>query len=128
MTVGTIAEWSVEVGDEVGAGDVFCEIETDKATVSFECQDDCFIAKILVEPGTEISTGTPVMVTVTDEDDVAAFADFVAPAAAVAAPAAAPAPAPAAAAPAPAPAAASTAAPVAPAPVGGAWYGNKKFA
>lgn len=125
MTAGTIAEWTVGVGDEVAAGDVFCEIETDKATVSFECQDDCFIAKILVEPGTEIKTGTPVMVTVMDADDVAAFADFVAPAAAVAAPAAAPAPAPAAAAPAAAP---TTAAPVASAPVGGAWWGNKKFA
>jgi biotin carboxyl carrier protein len=41
MTAGTIASWSVKEGDEVSAGDVFCEIETDKATVDFECQNDC---------------------------------------------------------------------------------------
>eukprot|EP01047_Picozoa_sp_COSAG01_P020168 COSAG01_NODE_1141_length_11533_cov_588.596152_7_plen_101_part_00 len=40
MTAGTIASWTVEAGTEVGPGDVFCEIETDKATVDFECQDD----------------------------------------------------------------------------------------
>ena len=123
MTAGTIAEWVVAEGEEVGPGDVFCEIETDKATVSFECQDDCYVAKILVDPGEEIATGTAIMVTVMDEDDVAAFADFEAPATPVAAPAAAPAPEPAAAAPAPAPAAA----PVASAPVGGAWWGNKQY-
>ena len=68
MTHGTIAEWVVGEGEEVAAGDVFAEIETDKATVSFECQDDCFVAKILVDPGSEVPTGTPVMVTVMDED------------------------------------------------------------
>ena len=41
MTDGTILSWSVKEGDEVNAGDVFCEIETDKATVDFECQNDC---------------------------------------------------------------------------------------
>ena len=41
MTAGTIASWNVKEGDEVNAGDVFCEIETDKATVDFECQNDC---------------------------------------------------------------------------------------
>lgn len=125
MTAGTIAEWVVSEGEEVAAGDVFCEIETDKATVSFECQDDCFIAKILVDPGSEIATHTPIMVTVMEEEDVPAFADFVAPAAAAPAPAAPAAPEPVAAAP--APAAAPAAAPVASAPVGGAWWGNKKF-
>ena len=43
MTAGTIASWNVKEGDEVNAGDVFCEIETDKATVDFECQNDCKI-------------------------------------------------------------------------------------
>jgi pyruvate dehydrogenase E2 component (dihydrolipoamide acetyltransferase) len=41
MTAGTISSWTVKEGDEVSAGDVFCEIETDKATVDFECQNDC---------------------------------------------------------------------------------------
>lgn len=41
MTAGTIASWNVTEGEEISAGDVFCEIETDKATVDFECQNDC---------------------------------------------------------------------------------------
>ena len=90
------------------------------------------MAKILVEAGSgEITVGTPVMVTVEEEEDIAAFADFVppeveaAPAAAKeepapAAPAAAPEPTPAPpvveAAPAP-PTPAAAAAPPAPEPV-----------
>ena len=64
------------------------------------------MAKILVEAGSgEITVGTPVMVTVEEEEDIAAFADFVPPEAeaAPAAPAAEE-PAPAAAAPEPTPA------------------------
>lgn len=54
MTAGTIASWCVEEGDEVGPGDVFCEIETDNATVDFDCMDDGFVAKILVPEGQEV--------------------------------------------------------------------------
>ena len=36
-------------GDAIKAGDIVLEIETDKATVDFEAQDDAFLAKILVE-------------------------------------------------------------------------------
>ena len=75
------------------------------------------MAKILVEAGSgEIPVGTPVMVTVEEEEDIAAFKDFVAPEAAAAA-GAAPAggdaaeEAPAAAATAAAPATTATAAP-----------------
>ena len=124
MTVGTIAEWSCEVGDEVGPGDGFCEIETDKAVATHECVDECFIAKILVGTGEELACGTPIMVTVQEERDIAAFADFVAP---VAAPAAAPAAAAPAAA-APAPAAAAPAAAAGPSgPVAGAWWGAEQY-
>lgn len=83
MTAGTIAEWHVKEGDEVLAGDVFCSIETDKAMVDFECQNDCeqlcvpplarqndghalmfpavasgFVAKIFVNEAEEVPTAT----------------------------------------------------------------------
>ena len=51
MEAGTIAEWTLGEGDSFSAGDVLCEIETDKATMSFEAQDDGAIAKILADPG-----------------------------------------------------------------------------
>jgi pyruvate dehydrogenase E2 component (dihydrolipoamide acetyltransferase) len=78
METGTIASWNMEEGDSFGPGDVICSVETDKATVDFEAQDDGVIAKILVEAGgDELEVGVPIMVTVEEEDDAAAFRDFV---------------------------------------------------
>jgi len=90
-----------------------------------EAQDDGVVAKLLVQPGSgEISVGVPIMVTVEEEADVAAFKDFVAESAVntSATEASAPVPvekkaAPAVVAPAPTPAAAPVVAPLAvPAP------------
>jgi len=65
MEAGTIAVWNLKEGDTFSAGDSLCEIETDKATVSFEAQDDGAIAKILAQAGPdEISCGVPIVVTV----------------------------------------------------------------
>jgi pyruvate dehydrogenase E2 component (dihydrolipoamide acetyltransferase) len=112
METGSIAVWNLKEGESFSAGDSFCEIETDKATMDFEAQDDGFIAKILAQAGpADLAVGAPVMITVEDEGDIAAFADYKLEAAAEA-PAAPAAPAPEAAAP-PAPVAA---APVAAAP------------
>lgn len=84
MEAGTIASWNVKEGDSFGAGDVLCEIETDKATVSFEAQDDGVIAKILAKAGAaEIKCGMPIMITVDDASDVNAFKDYVAEASSV---------------------------------------------
>eukprot|EP00551_Chaetoceros_affinis_P001808 CAMPEP_0203633958 /NCGR_PEP_ID=MMETSP0088-20131115/1019_1 /ASSEMBLY_ACC=CAM_ASM_001087 /TAXON_ID=426623 /ORGANISM="Chaetoceros affinis, Strain CCMP159" /LENGTH=442 /DNA_ID=CAMNT_0050487453 /DNA_START=215 /DNA_END=1543 /DNA_ORIENTATION=- len=78
MEAGTIASWKVKEGEPFAAGDSLAEIETDKATIDFEAQDDGIVAKILVEAGSkEINVGVPIVVTVEEEDDVAAFKDFV---------------------------------------------------
>jgi pyruvate dehydrogenase E2 component (dihydrolipoamide acetyltransferase) len=44
--------------------------------MAFECQDDLYIAKILVAESTEVAVGGPIIVTVENESDVAAFKDF----------------------------------------------------
>jgi len=77
MESGTIASWKIKEGDSYRAGDVLCEVETDKATVSFEAQDDGILAKILVSGGKEIKVGEPIMVTVDNLKDVPAFQSFV---------------------------------------------------
>lgn len=46
MEVGTVQEWKKTEGDEIEAGDVLAEIETDKATRSFEYNDDGFLARV----------------------------------------------------------------------------------
>lgn len=78
MEAGTIASWTLAEGETFLAGDVLCEIETDKATMSFEAQDEGIIAKILADAGTnEIQCGEPICITVEEEGDVDAFKDYV---------------------------------------------------
>ena len=82
-----MAEWYVAEGDSFSAGDALAKIETDKASIEFESQDDAFVAKVLQEAGTgaDIEVGAPIMVTVEKEEHIAAFKDFVVPAAAASA-------------------------------------------
>jgi len=78
MQSGTIASWNKAEGDSFGPGDVICSVETDKATVDFEAQDDGIIAKILAQAGpNEIMCGDPIMITVENASDVPAFKDYV---------------------------------------------------
>src|SRR5262252_9104476 len=53
MTEGKLAKWHVKVGDAVKAGQVICEIETDKATMEVEAVDEGTVAQILVQEGAE---------------------------------------------------------------------------
>ena len=48
MEEGNLAKWVVKEGDSVTAGDVICEIETDKATMEVEAVEEGTIGKILV--------------------------------------------------------------------------------
>jgi pyruvate dehydrogenase E2 component (dihydrolipoamide acetyltransferase) len=75
MTHGTISLWKASPGTELKAGDVLCEIETDKASVGFEMQENCVLAKILVEAhGPETAVGCPIALTVEDAAAYEAFA------------------------------------------------------
>ncbi|KAJ3310357.1 hypothetical protein HDV04_005108 [Boothiomyces sp. JEL0838] len=118
---GNIGQWHKKIGDEITPGDILVEIETDKAQMDFECQDEGFIAKIFIDAGAkDVNVNTPICVLVEDKADIAKFENFVPPSAGAAAPApaenkeqAAPAPAAVTAAPTPA-----TPAPVQPASTG----------
>lgn len=77
MSSGTIGEWKKNVGDFISPGEVLVEIETDKAQIDFEFQDEGYIAKILLETGTKnVDIGSPIAVLVEDESDIVAFSDF----------------------------------------------------
>ena len=57
MTEGTLVSWKKKVGDEVTAGEVLAEIETDKATMEWEATDDGVLKKIYVEEGGKVNVG-----------------------------------------------------------------------
>src|ERR1700688_985927 len=63
MTEGKLSRWLKHVGDDVRAGDVIAEIETDKATMEVEAVDEGKLSQILVDEGTEgVAVNTPIAV------------------------------------------------------------------
>src|SRR3954470_22454026 len=65
MTEGTLARWLKKEGDQVKAGDIIAEIETDKATMEVEAVDEGVLGKILVGDGTQgVKVNDPIAVLV----------------------------------------------------------------
>ncbi len=57
MTEGTLVAWKKKKGDEVSAGEVLAEIETDKATMEWESPEDGTLTEIYVEEGGKVNVG-----------------------------------------------------------------------
>lgn len=53
MTSGNIGQWQKKAGDAIVPGDVLVEIETDKAQMDFEFQEEGVLAKILKDSGSK---------------------------------------------------------------------------
>ncbi|XP_054721647.1 pyruvate dehydrogenase protein X component, mitochondrial-like [Uloborus diversus] len=53
MTEGTIVKWLKKEGDSISPGDVLCEIQTDKAIVGLETEEEGVLIKILVPEDTK---------------------------------------------------------------------------
>ena len=51
MTEGSLTKWLVKEGDQIKAGDILAEIETDKATMEVEAVDEGVVEKLLVNEG-----------------------------------------------------------------------------
>lgn len=64
MTSGTIVKWLKKEGDEISPGDSVADIQTDKAVMSFEMDEEAILAKILVEEGSQVEVGQLIAVTV----------------------------------------------------------------
>ncbi|KAH8815899.1 pyruvate dehydrogenase protein-like protein x component [Xylogone sp. PMI_703] len=71
MTEGNIASWKVKEGDSFSAGDILLEIETDKASMDVEAQDDGVLAKIIQGDGSKgVQVGTRIGVLAEPGDDL----------------------------------------------------------
>src|SRR3979411_182343 len=57
MTEGTLVGWKKKKGDQVSAGEVLAEIETDKATMEWESPEDGTLTEIYVEEGGKVEVG-----------------------------------------------------------------------
>jgi pyruvate dehydrogenase E2 component (dihydrolipoamide acetyltransferase) len=57
MTEGTLVAWKKKKGDQVSAGEVLAEIETDKATMEWESPEDGTLTDIYVEEGGKVNVG-----------------------------------------------------------------------
>ncbi|KAL9125730.1 MAG: hypothetical protein Q9217_005112 [Psora testacea] len=77
MTAGNIGAWQKKPGDTLAPGDVLVEIETDKAQMDFEFQEEGVLAKILKESGEkDVAVGNPIAVMVEEGEDISAFESF----------------------------------------------------
>jgi pyruvate dehydrogenase E2 component (dihydrolipoamide acetyltransferase) len=75
MTEGTLSRWLKKEGENVRAGDVIAEIETDKATMEVEAVDEGVLGKILVADGTEgVKVNEPIAILVDQGEAVPASA------------------------------------------------------
>jgi pyruvate dehydrogenase E2 component (dihydrolipoamide acetyltransferase) len=71
MEEGILIKWLVKEGDEILAGDLIAEIETDKATMEIEATDDGIIGELLVEAGTlAIKVNSPIATVLTKGETV----------------------------------------------------------
>ncbi|THX08528.1 dihydrolipoamide acetyltransferase component of pyruvate dehydrogenase [Aureobasidium pullulans] len=77
MTAGNIGTWQKKAGDALAPGDVLVEIETDKAQMDFEFQEEGVLIKVLKDSGAkDVAVGNPIAVMAEEGTDVSAFDDF----------------------------------------------------
>lgn len=74
MTEGGIVSWKLKAGDEFASGDVLLEVETDKATIDVEAQDDGIMWEILEQDGASgIPVGKPIALLAEPGDDLSSL-------------------------------------------------------
>jgi pyruvate dehydrogenase E2 component (dihydrolipoamide acetyltransferase) len=73
METGTIVNWTKKEGDAVSEGDVLCEVETDKATMEYESQNEGNLLKILVPAGSEAVVGQSIAVVGEAGEDISSL-------------------------------------------------------
>ncbi len=74
MTEGNLVKWVKKEGDKINAGDIMCEIETDKATMEVEAVDEGVLGKIFISEGSEgVKVNSLIAVLLEDGEDISAI-------------------------------------------------------
>jgi pyruvate dehydrogenase E2 component (dihydrolipoamide acetyltransferase) len=62
VTEATLADWAVQPGAQVKRGDVVASVETDKAVVELEAEEDAVLLKTFASAGDAVPVGGPIAV------------------------------------------------------------------
>lgn len=75
MEDGVLSAWLVDEGDEVSAGDVIAQVETDKATMDVEVFDDGVLLRRLIDEGEAVPIGQLIAVLGEEGEDISDLVD-----------------------------------------------------
>jgi len=70
MEQGRLARWLKAPGDRVGRGEALAEVETDKATMELEAEQDGVLERVVAIAGTDVPVGGVVAYLLSDRDEV----------------------------------------------------------
>jgi pyruvate dehydrogenase E2 component (dihydrolipoamide acetyltransferase) len=77
MEEGTIVRWTKAVGDPIAKGDVIAEVETDKATMEYESEDDGVLGAIVAGDGATVAVNATIAILLLNGEDASAIAGTV---------------------------------------------------
>src|SRR6478672_5561723 len=73
MEEGVLVRWTKKEGDKVSPGDLVAEVETDKANMDFNIEDEGTLLKLLVKEGDTVKLGAPVAIIGKPGEDVSSL-------------------------------------------------------
>jgi pyruvate dehydrogenase E2 component (dihydrolipoamide acetyltransferase) len=73
MEEGVLVRWTKKEGDKVAPGDLIAEVETDKANMDFNVEDEGVLLKFLVKEGETVKLGAPVAIIGKAGEDISAL-------------------------------------------------------
>ena len=73
MEEGVLVKWVKKEGDHIEPGDLVAEVETDKANMDFNLEDEGTLLKLLVAEGDTVKLGAPVAILGEEGEDISAL-------------------------------------------------------
>ncbi|TFG66357.1 MAG: biotin/lipoyl-binding protein, partial [Gemmatimonadales bacterium] len=73
MEDGKLVEWKVKEGDQVEAGDILAEVETDKANMDIEALHGGVVRALLAAEGDVVAVGALIGVIADADEDISAL-------------------------------------------------------
>src|SRR6056297_4428 len=75
MEEGVLSAWLMDEGDQVSAGDILAQVETDKATMDLEAFDEGVLLKKVIEEGDAVPIGQLIAVIGEEGEDISDLLD-----------------------------------------------------